>query len=182
MTRDELNESYFEWMYQLVYTENYCRNKSYHKLLTFLNNIDFTYSIGLDGNRAEDGIELRYRFGYEQGLIRPMIADYLDHRSCSVLEMLIALSIRCEDHIMADPEIGDRTGKWFWGMICNLGLMSMTDESFEESFVDYIIHRFLQRKYGPNGEGGLFTVNDCATDLRRVEIWYQMCWYLNKFI
>ena len=43
-----------------------------------------------------------------------MISAYLDNKTCSVLEMMIALAIRCEEHIMDDPDVGNRTGQWFW--------------------------------------------------------------------
>lgn len=178
MTKNELNKKYFEWMYQLVYHEGYSKRLSYRKLLDRLHDTEFIYIISMDGNRAEDGIDLRYRFGYEHKYEHPMIAAYLDDRSCSVLEMLIALSIRCEEHIMDDPDIGNRTGQWFWNMIVNLGLDSMTDEKFNVRYVDEIISKFLNRKYKRNGDGGLFTVDNYKYDLRTAEIWYQMCWYL----
>lgn len=179
MTRNELNNEYFEWMYQLVCNEQYSRRLSYRKLLSHLHNIEFIYIIGMDGNRAEDGIDLRYRFGYEQRYKSPMIATLLDDRSCSVLEMLIALAMRCEEHIMDDPDVGNQTGQWFWNMIVNLGLGSMNDGKFDEKYVDDVISRFLNRQYKRNGEGGLFTVEHCKNDLRSAEIWYQMCWYLD---
>ena len=81
---------------------------------------------------------------------------------------------------MDDPEIGDRTGQWFWGMIVNLGLGSMTDNRYDEDFVTETIERFLDRDYEPDGKGGLFTVRNCDRDLRYVEIWYQLCWYLDN--
>lgn len=182
MTRSELNKEYFEWMYQLVYDEKYSRRLSYHKLLQCLHHTDFFYIIPMDDNRAEDGTDLRYRFGYENSYEGPMIATYLDDRPCSVLEMMIALSIRCEEHIMDDPDIGNRTGQWFWNMIVNLGLGSMNDDKFDEDYVNHIVSRFLNREYGRNGEGGLFTVQHCKRDLRSVEIWYQMCWYLDEIV
>ena len=110
MTEIELNNEYFEWMCQLVCNERYSRRLSYQKLLRHLHNIDFQYMLPMDGNRAEDGIDLRYRFGYEKEYEGPMIASYLDNRPCSVLEMLIALAFRCEEHIMTDPDIGNRMG------------------------------------------------------------------------
>ncbi len=179
MTGNELNNKYFEWMYQLVYNN---RRLSYRKLFSYLHNVEFIYIIEMDGNRAEDGIDLRYRFGYEQGYDSPMIATLLDNRPCSVLEMLIALAIRCEEHIMNDPDIGNRTGQWFWNMIINLGLGSMDDSMFDKNYVEDVISRFLYRKYKRNGEGGLFTVEHCKSDLRTVEIWYQMCWYLDEVL
>ena len=127
------------------------------------------------------GIDLRYRFGYENSYENTMISSYLDNSPCSVLEMLIALAIRCEEHIM-DDRYRNRTGQWFWGMIENLGLRKMTDARFDEDYADEIIQRFLDRRYKRNGEGGLFTVEHCRRDLRTVEIWYQMCWYLDEIV
>lgn len=180
MTRDELNKRYFEWMCDLVYNNKYSNRLSYRKLLTYLNTIDFVYIIPRDSNREEDGVDLRYRFGYECDYDNPTIALYLDDHGCSMLEMMVALSMRCEETIMTDPNVGDRTGQWFWGMIVNLGLGSMTDEKFDSDYVDYVISRFTNREYSRNGEGGLFTVKNCDDDLRNVEIWYQMCWYLDE--
>lgn len=182
MTQNELNNEYFEWMYQLVCNERYSKRLSYRKLLTHLHNVDFNYIIGMDANRVEDGIDLRYRFGYENSYEDPMIATYLDNRPCSVLEMLIALANRCEEHIMDDPDIGNRTGQWFWNMIVNLDLGAMSDANFDRNYVDDMVTRFLDRKYKRNGEGGLFTIEHCKYDLRSVEIWYQMCWYLDDIL
>ena len=183
MTNNELNNLYFEWMYQLVCDDlPYSKKQSYRKLLFRLHDIEFDYSIPMDGNRAEDGINLRYRFGDEQSIHQAMIASYLDDKPCSVLEMLIALAIRCEEHIMDDPDVGNRTGQWFGGMIDNLGLGSMYDENFDRDYVDEKIGIFLNRDYERNGKGGLFTVKHCKYDLRTVEIWYQMCWYLDYIL
>lgn len=181
MTKSELNNEYLEWMYQLVCDERYAKRPSYRKLFSYLYHIDFTYRIGMDGNRSEDGMDLRYRFGYEKSYKSPMIAAFLDDRPCSVLEMLIALSIRCEE-IMADSDVGDRIGQWFWNMIVNLGLGSMNDSKFDKGYVDEVISKFLDRQYSPTGEGGLFTVRHSRYDMRSVEIWYQMCWYLDEIL
>ena len=83
---------------------------------------------------------------------------------------------------MADSELGDRTGQWFWNMIVSLGLGSMMDSRYDEEYVDSVIYRFLNREYERNGKGGLFTIEHCPRDLRGVEIWYQMSWYLNDFV
>jgi hypothetical protein len=93
--------------------------------------------------------------------------------------MMIALAIRCED-FMDNPSIGDRMPQWFWGMITSLGLGSMTDDNFDRDYIDDVIDVFLDRNYAPNGKGGLFTIRNCKDDLRYVEIWYQLCWYLNS--
>jgi len=166
-------------MYQLVVDNRY--SKSYRKLFARLHDTEFTYTIPMDGNRAEDGIDLRYRFGREHDYSDAMVDSFLDDRPCSILEMMIALSIRCEEHIMDDPDIGNRTGQWFWSMLVSLGLGSMDDRKFDRHRVDIILERFLDREYGRNGEGGLFTVNN-GRDMRRTEIWYQMNYYLSEII
>lgn len=179
MTRDAIINSYFEWLSDLVCSRRYSKKLSFRKLLMRLHDTEFRYSIPKDENRAEDGIDLRYRFANDCDISFEDVQDAIDD-PCSVLEMMVALSIRCEESIMDDPTIGDRTGQWFWGMIVNLGLGSMFDSRFDEQFVDDILERFLDREYAPDGRGGLFTIKDCDRDLRDVEIWYQICWYLDS--
>ncbi len=181
MNRSELNDMYFEWMYHIVCDDNrYTKRFSYRRLLHCLHDIPFTFIIPMDGNRAEDGIDLRYRFGYENQIDGSAIATFLDDKKCSVLEMMIALAIRCEEHIMDDPDIGNRTGQWFWNMIINLGLGQMSDGRFNDRKAREIVDIFLNREYEQNGSGGLFTLKHSHRDMRNVEIWYQMNWYLNE--
>lgn len=177
--KDGISNRYFEWMYDLVCEDRYSESVSYRKLLTHLHNIEFTYSIPRDGNRANDGEKLRYRFALLQDCEE--LSDYLDD-PCSVLEMMIALAIRVEENIMSDPEIGDRTSQWFWDMIVNLGLGDMMDRHYDRRYVDDVIWRFLNREYEPDGKGGLFRIRDCERDLRDVEIWCQFNYYINTII
>lgn len=180
MRRDDVIDDYFEWLCELTCGEQHNERDSYRKLLSHLHRIEFVYSIKRDSNRAEDGIGLRYRFAYNY--ISPAAAEtYLDG-SCTVLEMILALAIRCEENIMDDPAIGDRTRQWFWGMIVNLGLGSMSDDRYDEQTVNDAIHRLLNRTYASNGKGGLFTVKNCDRDMRNIEIWHQLCRYLDTIM
>ena len=180
MTRNAVHEDYFQWMYDLVCEDRFAPEHSRYRLLTRLHDIDFEWKISRDANRAEDGMSLRYRFAKMQPHddLVDAVLDYLD-RPCSVLEMMVALALRCEETIMDDPMKGDRTGHWFWSMIVSLGLGSMRDNNFDVHYVDDVIDIFLKRKYEPNGKGGLFTIKNCSDDLRKVEIWTQLCWYLD---
>ena len=180
MTLDILDNEYFEWMCKLVRDDSYTRRLSYKKLLKYLHDREFEYTHAMDENRAEDGTGLRYRYAYDYKRSGPSIIEYLDDGPCSILEMMVALAVRCEERIMYDPDFGDRTGHWFWVMIENLGLRSMSDNNFDERYVERVIDRFLNREYDEDGKGGLFTVKRRADDLRTVEIWYQMCWYLDE--
>jgi hypothetical protein len=140
-----------------------------------LHDIEFTWFIPRDDNRADDGIQLRRRYAL---VMDDMSLQRYLKGPCSVLEMMVALAVRCEECIMDDAQIGDRTGHWFWSMIRSLGLSSMNDSSFDSDFVEDVIARFLNREYQPNGEGGLFTIKNCEHDMRTAEIWYQLSWYL----
>lgn len=176
--RNDYSVGYFNWMYDLV-----CKGKrtSYRKILGYLHEREFTYTLDFDGNRAEDGVDLRYRYSHELGRYDgPAVAAYLDNGPCTVLEMMIALAIRCEETIMDDPVEGDRTTYWFWSMMESLGLKGMSDERFDERLAERIVDIFLNREYAENGKGGLFTVRHPYRDLRDVEIWCQMNWHLDE--
>lgn len=175
---NQISNEYFRWMSDLVCEDRYADQISFNKLLMYLHTTEFAYSLPKDRNRAEDGIDLRWRFAYDHPDLEDNAELYL-HGPCSVLEMMIALAIRVEETIMDDPKKGDRTAQWFWGMVTSLGLGGMTDDRFDRRFVDYTIKKFLDRDYEPNGRGGLFTVRNCDRDLRTVEIWYQLHWYLD---
>lgn len=176
--RSETKTQYFEWLVNLVSRNRFSKQVSYYKLLDHLHNTKFRYSIPLDRNRASDGVDLRYRFASRVG------CNPNDARvgPCTVLEMMVALSIRCEETIMDDPDIGDRTGQWFWNMITNLGLGGLNDDRYDPDYVDDILTRFLDRDYDPDGKGGLFRVVDCDVDMRDVHIWRQMSWYLDTIV
>ena len=185
MLQDKLNNEYFEWLFRIVSDDAKHSEISFRKLLMRLHDIDFRYSIPMDDNRYQDGLDLRYRFihssdDYRGAESTTEIDRFYSDKPCSVLEMMIALAIRCENDIMDNPNMGDRTSQWFWGMITNLGLGSMTDRNFDIRYVDEIIERFLDRKYEPDGKGGLFRIRHFNRDLRKVEIWYQLCWYLDS--
>ena len=177
MHENNVTIDYFDWMYNLVCRNRYSKNISFKKVFSYLNDTKFTDSIRMDLNRAKDGTELRRRYANEF-----KIANIYDRicGPCSVLEMMIALAIRCEETIMDDENFGDRTDQWFWDMMKNLGLGHMDDDEFDEEYVSDVITRFLNRDYEPDGRGGLFFVRNCDIDLRDVEIWIQMLWYLDN--
>lgn len=177
--RDQINNEYFEWLCGLVNTKRFSKQISYRELLMHLHNIEFTWLVSHDDNRADDGIKLRRRFSLVNDDMT--LQDYIQG-PCSVLEMMVGLALRCEEWIMDDAQTGNRTGQWFWGMIHNLGLTPMTDSGFDREYVDTAIARFLNREYEPDGRGGLFTVKNCKYDMRTVEIWCQLSWYLGSIM
>lgn len=179
MLNNDIYEQYFNWLCDVVNVSTV----SYDKLLRLLHRTKFRWINIRDKNRAEDGTDLRFRFRKSiDGLSRNEVLNWHDKEPCSVLEMMIALAIRAEEQIMDDPQVGNRTTQWFWGMISSLGLTGMSDDMFDLIEVKDVIERFLNREYSPDGKGGLFTIRDCEYDLRDVEIWTQLCWYLDRFV
>ena len=168
---------YFYWLCDFV---GGCGN--YTKLLMHLHNTDFIYLISMDGNRAEDGIRLRNRYEEEMNFPEKSFTTWYGNRPCSVLEMMIALAVRCEESIMGNSAYGDRTRYWFYSMIDNLGLRNMTDANYDMYLVVDVLNRFLYRQYNEDGSGGLFILSNPHIDARSMEIWMQLNWYLNDYI
>lgn len=175
MKQGVLKEKYFNWLCDLVAE----KRASYRKLFRTLHQTEFYAVIPMDENRADDGINLRYRFGHDVGVSDNDISNYLSNSPCSLLEMMVALAVRCEG-FMDNPDLGDRTKHWFWVMIHSLGLEEMTDDRFDDLFVQSVLFRLLSRSYKANGRGGLFTLKNPPEDMRKVEIWYQLNWYLTE--
>lgn len=169
MNEKEVRDKYFEYLCSIVQS----KKNHYTRLLRYLHSREFVWDYSMDANRAFDGIEMRRMFEMDEHYDRVYLSG-----PCSMLEMMVALSMRIENDIMDNLKYGDRTSQWFWTMVSNLGLGSMTDSKFNERKAEDIIDSFLNHEYEPNGKGGLFNV-DCDDDLRDEEIWTQMCWYVN---
>ena len=178
--RREIRDAYYDWLLWIINPKKQSI-REYDLLLRHLFDTDFRYIMAMDENRFEDGISLRYRFGSERGVPHVEVASYLDIYPCSVLEMMVALALRSEEDLMSDPDIGDRTGKWFWQFIRNLGLKEMTNGNYDVGYVSQVLDRFMDRQYEKNGTGGLIITNDPNKDMRDIEIWYQMMGHLNEY-
>lgn len=176
--RDRVNNEYYKWLCDIVRFPTH-PDISYENLFRFLYKTPFTYSLAKDGNRAMDGIDMRYRFATDTEFTD---AEELIDGPCSMLEMLVALAVRCEEQIMSDPDYGDRTAQWFWRMLKGLGISHMYSDLFDKKKATEAVDRFLNREYEPDGTGSIFKIKNPPEDLRNVEIWVQLNWYLNTII
>lgn len=167
---------YYIWLCDLVNANGPEHEGQYSLLLKTLHETEFVWSIANDDNRAIDGKELRERYADETG---QELTERERDIPCSVLEMLIALSFRCERDIMGEPG-EDLPDRWFWIMIKNLKLDICTDDCFDRIYVDQQIDLWLMRQYKRNGVGGLFPLLRPDRDQRKVEIWFQLCSYINE--
>ena len=59
-------------------------------------------------------------------------------------------------------------------------LDEMNDDNFDEEYVKQTVTKCLERRYTKKGKGGFFAISDCHYDLRAVDIWRQMCWYIER--
>lgn len=170
-----LDETYFVWLYsQVGSVKNRNRSKTYWKLLRQLYIKEFTWDeirMDKDGNRAQDGKDLRKEFLRETNTV--VDQDGWLEMGCSFLELLIALSWKLA--FEGDGELRD----WFWDLIQNLGLLECTDaDPPDESIVNHILNKVMNRDYSPNGAGGLFPLKNAKEDQRDVEIRHQANAYL----
>ena len=131
--------------------------------------------VPLDENRAVDGLDLRETFINSLGKISIGPQDDLP---CSILEMLIALAMRCNDWIICD--VDDHYSEWFWTFLDNLGLLVYDDRRYNSSKVDDILRKWLDREYRFDGSGGLFPLANPEIDQRMIEIWSQLVYYLDE--
>lgn len=166
---------YFDWLYFLVVPPRL--RSQYRKLLIMLHNMEFKYFVPYDENRASDGVNLRWYFVDDGGDDR--ILDWKE--PCTVLEMLISLAMNM-DKIVGDTEGELDIRHWFWMMLENIDLADMIDEKYDKTYIYGRVSMFLNRDYEPNGDGNIICIPDCIDDLREVEIWWQMCWYLDSIL
>lgn len=160
---------YEEWLYSLIELGN--NLSEYGQLLLYLSGKAFTWTVKKDADRAAHGYELRRSFSDYFYVQEDFWVGKMPE-PCSILEMMIALAMKCDD-IIYDPKFGNRTPEWFWMMIDNLGLSGMDRLNFDKDYCDEIIERFLKRRYLRDGRGGLFRTRYSQIDMRKSEIWYQ---------
>lgn len=183
MTSEQIRNEYFEYLYQIVCGDEELATVTWRQLLWHLFNTPFRISyIIRDEDRAINAKLLRFYFGEDYHYNPNTVNPLLDELEVSVLEVMVDLSLRIERNIMASMEFGDRTSYWFWCMVDSLGLNGMIDGEYDPEFVDIVLERFMDREYEPNGKGSLFYIPTTTKDLRKIEIWYQACEYLNALI
>lgn len=168
---NKIDKEYFIWLCDAVLEEDGPDKTS---LLKYLYNKEFVWIMPMDENRAGDGIWLRREFLSDTDYS----PEHFEGKPCSVLEMLVALSIRIEDSIMYDWETGDRTGYWFWLIVNNLGL----DDDMDERSLDRVLDIFMNRRYLNGGLGCPFPMPVLSSkefeNFKQEELWTQVLDYL----
>lgn len=171
-----MDEKYFNWLYDIVRPPEMEELIQYTKVSALAHQIIFDWRVPNDGNRAAEGKELRDEFMRGFG-VEPLPEKEWMGLDSSVFEMMVGLTKRC-DFIV---EIGFHG--WFDIFMKNLGLKNYNDSRYtlaDSARVSRILYRFNERRYEPNGKGGLFPLRHPSKDMREVELWYQMGEYMTE--
>lgn len=169
--------SYWSWL--ASYTVDDHHVDGYSSILGLLFDTEFYALTVGDEARIQDGIDLRDQFCKENRVDLELINAQVG--PCSVLEMMLGLSIRIENDIACDPRNNNYNPQfWFWLMMRNLGLEDMDDDFFRLDEAEYILQVFLNRHQESNGRGGLFISLDGRSRFDKKDIWQQLCHYLNE--
>lgn len=184
-TADYFLDGYFNWIVDLLCDDehntrdddgrNWCRH-----VLEVLFHIPFSYTMQMDSNRHADGIDLRYRYAYENGLPLSSAEESMYDTDCCWLEMMTALALRIEEHIMSDPDVGDRTSRWFWQMIESMDIKDT--DYYDDRMIFEATRRVTNHTYHKSGKWGLFTIQDPDKDMRTMQIWDQAMAYLSELL
>lgn len=159
-----IDESYFVWLIgQTVYDGTTPLTDAVYRVLY---KTPFVYSVANDYNRAWEGTSLRYEYLDRFSYIRTIRLSAWLELECSILEMLVALSLR------AAYQSGHEPSWWFSIFTTNLGITKSPSRTVKTLKV------FNSRQYDSDGYGGLFPLNNPDSDQREMELWYQMGAYI----
>lgn len=170
-------ESYLTWI-----VEQYGL-RLYRHLVLKLFDIPFHSAIRMDANRASDGIYMREEFIDHHPGSEYDVSSHLEGE-CSVLEFLAAFASRIDE---ATSYRKSQT-QWMSYFLKNLGLIGFNDRFYADNpdrindvndAVAERVDRMLNRRYSYDGShGGLFVLKSPPCDLRKVEYWWQMQYYV----
>lgn len=175
--RVELERDYYNWLTAKIPGWR----DAYPELISRLYATPFRVTLLQDENRVADGLSLRSRYAWEKGLDR-LAQDILKAcRPCGILELMLAMSIRCEEEYLASPSEDEPLGSaWFGPMVHSLGLAHQTGPFYDEHSVDLTLRMFMDHQYRPDGFGSLFWIRGTTEDLRKMELWRQMMLWIEQ--
>lgn len=150
------------------------KKDNYNLLLHELNIIPFEVAMERDLNRIDDAFNIRDTFFYEQGINGNFVVEYI-----SVLEVLIALSVRIDNEYVGNP--GDPHPEIiFWDLMHNLNLEKYDNSHFNKREIYNNIYIWMHREFDFDGSGSIFPLRNPLNDQRHEEIWSQMTAYLSE--
>ena len=171
----ETRDYYLEWLIDKVKADPY-----YISLIKVLYSVPYYAPLNsLNHNRRLAGIKLRDMFRAETKR-----RYNLPTKSCTFLEMMLALAMDMDNKILYEGRFGDRYLDWFWHMVDNAGWSTLTDGEWSAEASRDVRERckaIMTGDYNSKGEGGLFPVfNHPEADMRDVDLWRQAFWWIDE--
>jgi hypothetical protein len=174
-----LLQEYFDWLYSQAFGRKQIETRrNYSVLCDTMRRFPFKNLVPHDGNRIVEGTALRDEF-LRTRKKRVGELDRLDllMPDASIFEVLVALAQR------ADFMVDHGVEFWFDLFITNLRLKEFSDMAFlarDAAKIERRLRRFNDRRYEPDGTGGIFPLKSPDRDQREVELWYQMAAYMTE--
>lgn len=194
-----IKKSYFNYLLAIITDQNHDALNEYEKLCTLLHNTPYVVMNPMDENRVRDVDALRDKWldnaRVKDEHLRMEYAKDINNDSVSMLEMLIALAIRVNDYILADPTKPELPANLFWNFIDNLveygsfGTKYHTAAEIlkDDTWCDFAsdtmaacLNRVNTRTYHSDGTGGLFPLRNPKINQRKEELWTCCVAYINE--
>lgn len=184
MSHEEIKDRYFNWLWSYGSGGPIDEYKS---VWVFMCMEEFYDLVDMDSNRVTDGLELRFRFIRETSInIRVEDLD-MAVGPCRFLEFFVGMCERMDDLLY---DCGSKLNDAFWTLLRNCGLYDCSETNLSyrggrSSRVQFdriqsIIRNIVERRFDPDGVGGLFPCRTCPLDLRRLEWFQQMNLYYRE--
>lgn len=133
-------EEYKKYLKNMIVDDEFC---CYNVLLERLDSIPYEPN-QLNTDRYEDAEQLRIDYGIDNNIKDVLI--YFEATSITVLEVLVALSMRLEKKVVPNNKKGDRTSQWFWALVNDIGLGKQDDERCDSNIIDKIVKEWMSEK------------------------------------
>lgn len=175
MSVEPIEDEYLKWLCAKILDRSHSYNVNYRDLMKILQAEEFHWTVNGDHNRADDGKELRGDFIREADIDPDEEPNWFDG-PCSVLEMMVAFSVKAEFQTDLPSK------QWFWKFMENLNLHEYRHISDHRELlaIEEILYQFINRTYRADGQGGMFPMRSPRRDQRKEEIWHQFFDYLEE--
>ena len=165
-----MNNAYFASLVEMIDGERYIL------LLKELHRQHFFPTHRMDENRVQEVKET----------LREFLPCPPTHHYVTIFEILVLLARKYEEFAMKYGE-PDHTATWFWLFITNCNLNIYEDLYFKEHKEESLnkirewCAIFNNRTYGRDGTGSPFPLkHPPVKDMRKIELFYQLCYYYNE--
>jgi hypothetical protein len=170
----DIKQEYFNHLVDMVVDKRHPK-VDYIPLLDLLHSLKFEWSIDMDENRASDGAFLRDKWLDSEGLYSYKY-EFEDEK-VSVLEVLIGIAERFEYQV-GNIMDGDHISERFWEILRNLDVEKYSAGNYKPLNIKEKVRNWMLRRYKRDGSGSIFPVKKCEKDMREMQIWDQMSFYI----